>query len=89
MVPFPKEGAYVLGLVSRSAPHICRESTGEDLISVLVPTTPNPTTGFLLMYRRQELIYLDMKPEDALKFMISCGVVIPEEQPTLPPPKES
>jgi hypothetical protein len=48
------------------------------LISVLVPTTPNPTSGFLLMVDQDDLIYLDMKPEDAIKYIISVGVITPE-----------
>jgi uncharacterized membrane protein len=78
MVPFPKEGTYVMGLVSRASPKICSDATRSELISVLVPTTPNPTTGFLLMYKREDLIYLDMKPEAAIKYIVSCGVITPE-----------
>ena len=62
MVPFPKPGSYVIGLISRESPHMCSQAAGKELVSVLVPTTPNPTTGFLLMYPREELTLLDMKP---------------------------
>ncbi|MBI2743187.1 MAG: DUF502 domain-containing protein [Chlamydiales bacterium] len=79
MVPFPHPGVYVLGLIARDAPATCSEKVGRDLISVLVPTTPNPTTGFLLMFPKEDLIYVDMKPEDAIKFIVSCGVIIPAE----------
>lgn len=78
MVPFPKEGAYVMGLVSRDAPDICNEKSGEPMVSVLVPTTPNPTTGFLMMYKKSDLILLDLKPEQAIKYIVSCGVITPE-----------
>lgn len=78
MAPFPKEGAYVLGLVSRESPQICSTAAGSTMYSVLVPTTPNPTTGFLLMYRKEDLVFLDMKPEDAIKYIVSCGVITPE-----------
>ncbi len=81
MVPFPRPGVYVLGLVARESPMQCQEATKENLISVLVPTTPNPTTGFLLMFPKKDLIYLDMKTEDAIKYVVSCGVIIPENQP--------
>lgn len=84
MVPFPKDGTYVIGLVSREAPATCSETAGEELLSVLVPTTPNPTTGFLLMYPRRELIFLDMKPEEAIKFIVSCGVIAPGTPPPVP-----
>ncbi|MEX0961550.1 MAG: DUF502 domain-containing protein [Simkaniaceae bacterium] len=78
MVPYPKEGTYVLGLISRESPQICQKSVGQKLYSVLIPTTPNPTTGFLLMYSESEIIFLDMKPEDAIKYIVSCGVITPE-----------
>jgi len=78
MVPFPKDGTYVMGLVSRKSPEICCEKTGSELFSVLVPTTPNPTTGFLLMYKKEDLIFLDLKPEAAIKYIVSCGVITPE-----------
>jgi len=78
MVPFPKEGTYVMGLISRESPKVCSEQIGEDLFSVLIPTTPNPTTGFLLIYKKSEMIFLDLKPEQAIKYIVSCGVITPE-----------
>lgn len=78
MVPFPKENVYVMGLISRESPKICSDKAGAELFSILVPTTPNPTTGFLLMYRKEDIIYLDMKAEDAIKYIVSCGVITPE-----------
>jgi uncharacterized membrane protein len=78
MVPFPRDRMFAMGLVSRESPHMCSDAAGEDLISVLIPTTPNPTTGFLLMYPRKDLIFIDMKPEDAIKYIVSCGVIVPE-----------
>lgn len=80
MVPFPHPGVHVIGLIARESPHACCSATSEELISVLVPTTPNPTTGFLLMFRKEELIYIDMKPEDAIKYIVSCGVILPENR---------
>ncbi|MCI5052233.1 MAG: DUF502 domain-containing protein [Simkaniaceae bacterium] len=82
MVPFPMKGSYVIGLVSKESPKMCSEKAGERLFSVLVPTTPNPTTGFLLMYRESEMIDLDMKPEEAIKYIVSCGVITPPEGPS-------
>ena len=78
MVPFPRPDVFVLGLISRESPPICSKAAGEELVSVLVPTTPNPTTGFLLMYKRADLVIIDMKPEEAIKYIVSCGVIIPE-----------
>ncbi|MCB1107496.1 MAG: DUF502 domain-containing protein [Chlamydiia bacterium] len=87
MVPFPRGGSYVMGLVSREAPHTCSEKGGGELYSVLVPTTPNPTTGFLLMYKKEEMIFLDLKPEQAIKYIVSCGVITPEHPASLSQPK--
>lgn len=75
MVPFPTSDSWCIGLVSSPAPTICTTTTNQDLITVFVPTTPNPTSGFLMMYQRHQVTYLDMKIEDALKYIISCGVI--------------
>lgn len=80
LAPFPRKDMFVLGLVSGKAPAICSETFGSPLISVLIPTTPNPTTGFLLMYKSEDLIYIDMKPEEAIKYIISCGALAPVEK---------
>lgn len=77
MVPFPRPDVFVIGLIARDSPKLCSQAVGEDLISVLVPTTPNPTTGFLMMFKRSDLILIDMRPEDAIKYIVSCGVIIP------------
>lgn len=79
MVPFPRKGMYSLGLVSRKSPDTCMEAVKKELISVFVPTTPNPTTGFLLLFNKEDLIYLDMKTEDAIKYIVSCGVIVPKK----------
>lgn len=79
LVPFPTRGAWTIGLVSSPAPAICEKTLSTSLITVFVPTTPNPTSGFLMMYREEEVVYLDMKMEDALKYIISCGVISNEE----------
>lgn len=84
MVPFPREDIFVLGLVSRESPQVCATAVENQLISVLVPTTPNPTTGFLLMIKEKDLIYIDMKPEDAIKYIVSCGVIVPNSPPPAP-----
>jgi uncharacterized membrane protein len=93
MVPFPEKGVYSMGLVSGDAPPACKASAKVDLVSVFVPTTPNPTSGYLVMYPREACIFLDMKVEDAVKFIISCGVIHegtseilqPQKQPELKP----
>jgi len=85
MVPFPKEGSYILGLIARESPTLCSEAAGMELLSVLIPTTPNPTTGFLIMYPKSSILYLDMKPEDAIKYIVSCGVITPDHPKPISP----
>jgi uncharacterized membrane protein len=77
MVPFPRSGIYALGFLAGEPP-----DANSPLISVLVPTTPNPTSGFLLMYKKEEVIYLKMKPEAALKYILSLGLLPPPEHPS-------
>ncbi len=84
MVPFPRPDVYVIGLIARESPEVCSNAVNENLISVLVPTTPNPTTGFLMMFRKEDLIYVDIKPEDAIKHIVSCGVIVPGGAPAEP-----
>ena len=79
MVPFPGEGIFALGFLSQKAPLACNEKEDGEMISVFVPTAPNPTTGFTIMYRSKEIQYINMKPEEAIKYIVSCGVVTPHE----------
>lgn len=79
MVPFPCDGTYAIGLIARESPKECSKHAKETLVSVLIPTTPNPTTGYLLMYKESQVIPLLMKPEEAIKYIVSCGVLVPEE----------
>lgn len=78
MMPFPYQGCYCIGLIAREAPKTCSEAEGDELVSVFIPTTPNPTTGFLVMSRKSELILLDMKNEEAIKYIVSCAVIQPK-----------
>lgn len=80
MLPFPNKGSYCIGLIAKEAPQPCSQREKEDLISVFIPTTPNPSTGFLFMCRKSELIYLEMKTEEAIKYVVSCGVIQPERK---------
>jgi uncharacterized membrane protein len=89
MVKFPGDSSYCIGLISGQAPNVCAKTAGNPLITVFVPTTPNPTSGFLMMYKENEVIYLDMKVEDAFKYIISCGVISSNETELMPIPSES
>lgn len=76
IVPFPHSETYSLALVSSE------QSTDSfnQSISIFIPTTPNPTIGFMLMIKREDLIFIDMKVEDAIKCIVSCGIMFPEFQ---------
>src|SRR5690606_28111796 len=78
MLRFPYEECFVLGLIARDGPTQCSLSAKDELLTIYIPTTPNPTTGFLVMRPRSDLIYLDMNTEDAIKYIVSCGVVQPQ-----------
>jgi len=79
MAPFPHAGLYCIGFVTRKSPDTCCKAVNKDLISVFIPTTPNPTTGFLILYKKEDLIFLKMKTEDAVKYIVSCGVIVPQQ----------
>lgn len=76
LVPFT-EDIHVIGLITNE----CLDNIDENnWLSVFIPTALNPTTGFLFMYKREQLIFLDMKTEDAFKYVISCGLVRPSDK---------
>jgi uncharacterized membrane protein len=75
IVPFPYPEPHSVGLVTRENFNGVPERLGTDRVAVFVPTTPNPTSGFLMMFEAKDLIYLDMSVEDAFKYIISCGVI--------------
>lgn len=78
LVPFPNENSYSLGLITQDAKSLNPENAQENLVSIFIPATPNPTMGFLLMLPRDKVTYIDMKVDEALKAIISCGIMIPE-----------
>lgn len=79
MVEYPRKGIWAIGFVSTNAKGEVanRTPTDETMVSVFVPTTPNPTSGFLLFFPMSDVIYLDMSVEDAAKLVISAGLVYP------------
>ncbi len=79
MVPFPNKHAFCLGLLSRDSPAIYNKHTKKTLTAVFIPTTPNPTTGYLLQYPKDEITSINMTVEEAFKFIVSCGMVSPSE----------
>lgn len=88
LVQYPRKGIWAIGFVSTEArgevAH--RAQTSSPLLSVFVPTTPNPTSGFLLFFPAEDVIELDMSVEDAAKLVISAGLVYPNaKDPSQPP----
>ncbi len=77
LVQFPHAGAYTVGFLTAKAAVVPPEHAAEDLWSVYVPTTPNPTSGFLLMLPKREIIELDMSVGEGMKLVISGGAVAP------------
>ncbi len=75
MVPFPNHDTFCLGLLSRDSPNVYNDPTRKVLTAVFIPTTPNPTTGYLLQYPKDEIQHINMTVEEALKFVVSCGMV--------------
>lgn len=76
LVPFPNQKASSLGFVTCAKLPAITGLKDLDRVVVFVPTTPNPTSGFLVLYKKEDLVYLDMKVEEAFKFIISCGVIM-------------
>lgn len=81
LIEYPRKGVYALSFVSTSTKgEVSQKAEGEDIISVFLPTTPNPTSGFLLFLPRAEVQILDMSVEDGAKMIISAGLVEPDYQ---------
>lgn len=79
MIQYPRRGIWAIGFISTTAKGEVSEraETGGKLLSIFVPTTPNPTSGFLLFFPEEDVIELDMSVEDAAKLVISAGLVYP------------
>ena len=76
-IPFPAHPHMCIGLSSGEVPVECEEKTGERLVSVFAPTAPHPISGFLFLVPADDVKSLDMTKEDAIKFLLSCGVIHP------------
>jgi len=82
LIEYPRKGIWAVGFISTPARDEVKARAGQEgeLLSVFVPTTPNPTSGFLLFFPKEDVIELDMSIEDAAKLVISAGLVYPEDQ---------
>jgi uncharacterized membrane protein len=80
LLEFPRKGIYTIGFVTGMPGWEVQKKTGQNSISVFVPTTPNPTSGYLLIVPEEELIQIDMSVEEALTFIISVGIITPVDR---------
>ena len=78
LIEYPRKGTWAVGFATKENEGIIKEKTKRNLINVFVPTTPNPTSGFLLMFPKEDLIYLDISFEEASKFIVSAGTSNPK-----------
>ena len=78
LIEYPRKGIWTMGFITGTASGEVGDSFDEEMVNVFVPTTPNPTSGFFLMMPRAEAIELDMTVDEALKYIVSMGVVAPE-----------
>ena len=80
MLEYPRKGLWILGLVSTDTSGEMQDKLPEPMINVFIPTTPNPTSGFLIFVPKSEVIEMNISVEDAIKFIISGGIVNPEDE---------
>ena len=73
LIEYPRKGSWAVGFATKDNKGEISKKTNTELVNVFVPTTPNPTSGFLLMFPKSEIIYLDMSFEEASKFIVSAG----------------
>ena len=73
LLEYPRKGIWVVGFATKENQGVIKEKINENLVNVFVPTTPNPTSGFLLMLPKKDLIYLNVSFEQASKFIVSAG----------------
>lgn len=80
LVPFPHRDTLSIGFLVREAPVLTQQMESTSQVSVFVPTTPNPTTGFILVFQKDQIRSTDLSVEEALKYIISCGVIQPKQR---------
>ena len=73
LLEYPRKGIWAVGFATKENEGIIKDKINDEVVNVFVPTTPNPTSGFLLMVPKKDLIYLDITFEQASKFIVSAG----------------
>jgi uncharacterized membrane protein len=89
LIEYPRKGIWTLGFITGKSKGEVQEKTAEEVINVFVPTTPNPTSGFLLFVPAQDIIRLKMPIEDGLKLVVSGGIVTPTTEATALPASQT
>jgi uncharacterized membrane protein len=79
-VPYPRQGVWSVGFVTGEALRSVREAAGEPVMSVMIPSSPMPATGYTIIVRKSEAVELNISVDQALQFVVSCGVVVPLSQ---------
>ncbi len=81
LLEYPRKGLWIIGFLAGEPSNELQDKLApKQMVSVFVPTTPNPTSGFLVMVETKDIIRLEMSVEDALKYTVSCGIVTPENE---------
>ena len=83
LIEYPRKDIWIIGFQTSDSPEEFNQLSGEKLLTIFVPTTPNPTSGFIIMVPEKDTKKLDMDVEDALKMVISLGVVTPTHKKTI------
>lgn len=78
LIEYPRKGSWAVGFATKDNEGEISKKTNKNLVNVFVPTTPNPTSGFLLMFPKEEVLYLNMSFEEASKFIVSAGTSNPQ-----------
>ncbi|MCU6500658.1 DUF502 domain-containing protein [Rugamonas sp. A1-17] len=83
LIPYPHQNSYTIAFLTGAPGGDVKNHLVGDYVSVYIPTTPNPTSGFFLMMARKDVVELDMSVDAALKYIVSMGVVAPEDAPKI------
>ncbi|MGE5197553.1 MAG: DUF502 domain-containing protein, partial [Deltaproteobacteria bacterium] len=87
LVEFPNKGSWTLGFITNETFKEANDKTASELLNIFVPLAPNPTTGFIIFARKDAAIFLDMSIQDAMKFIISGGLLNPADSANGSPAK--
>lgn len=80
MIEFPRKGIWAIAFVTGRTEGEVQRLTDDEVVNLFMPTTPNPTSGFLIFVPKKDIIFLDMSVEDALKMIVSAGIITPPDK---------